>query len=125
TELTIAFTLCKGIGYALTAKAWSDWFSEVDIYRFSSGVTALCCVFPLLLLAAKLHLFWLYAAYIVYGVMQAGSELSWNMSGPVFSRHENSSLFSSVNVLTVGLRGCFAPALGTSLLYWTSPGFVI
>jgi hypothetical protein len=44
--------------------------------------------------------------------MQAGSELSWHLSGPIFARDEESSQFSGVNVLTVGVRGCAIPQLG-------------
>jgi hypothetical protein len=45
--------------------------------------------------------------------MQAGSELSWNMSGPYFAKDLDSSSYSSLNVLTVGIRGCIAPVIGT------------
>lgn len=125
TELAIALTLCKGIGFAATSQFWAKWMPRVDIYRFSSVVTLMAFLFPLCLLAAQMHLYWVYAAYIVYGVMQAGSELSWNLSGPVFSGDEDSSLYSSVNVVTVGLRGCIAPALGSYLVTIMSPGTVL
>ena len=125
TELAIALTLCKGIGFALTSQIWARWINKVDIYRFSSLVTVMAFLFPVCLIAAKAHIAWLYLGYISYGVMQAGSELSWNMSGPIFSQHEDSSSFSSVNVVTVGLRGCIAPGLGALLLYWSSPVVVL
>ena len=43
--------------------------------------------------------------------MQAGSELSWNMSGPLFSKQEESSSYTSVNIVTAGIRGlhCASP----------------
>lgn len=125
TELAIALTLCKGIGFALTSQSWAHWMHRVDIYRVSSLVTLVACLFPLLLLTANFHIAWVYVAYIVYGIMQAGSELSWNMSGPIFSKEEDSSVYSSVNVVTVGLRGCIAPFLGTLMLYWTNPSIVL
>lgn len=115
TELAVALTLCKGIGCALTSSYWARWMNQVDIYRFSSWVTALGSLFPLFLLAAQFHVVWLYIAYMAYGVMQAGSELSWNLSGPIFSKEEESSAYSSSNVLLVGLRGAVVPALGSLL----------
>jgi len=125
TELAIALTLCKGIGFAVTSQSWAHWMHRVDIYRVSSLVTLVACLFPVCLLTANLHIIWVYIAYISYGVMQAGSELSWNMSGPIFSKDEDSSVYSSVNVVTVGLRGCVAPFLGTLLLFWSNPSFVL
>jgi len=124
-ELAIALTLCKGIGFAMTSQIWAKWMTRVDIYRFSSVVTLMAFLFPLCLISAQFHLFWIYVAYIVYGIMQAGSELSWNLSGPIFSGDEDSSLYSSVNVATVGLRGCIAPGIGSLLVLWASPGTVL
>lgn len=117
TELAVALTLCKGIGFAMTSSVWARLMSKIDIYRFNSWVTLLAFVFPLCLLAAQINLVWLYGGYLLYGVMQAGSEMSWNLSGPLFAKEEDSSVYSSVNVLTVGLRGCFVPAIGSLLAY--------
>ncbi len=117
TELALAITLCKGIGFALGSPLWAKWINRIDIYRFSSWITALGCLFPLFLILAKFHIAWLYVAYLSYGFMQSGNELNWNMSGPIFARDEDSSVFTSVNVLAVGLRGCFVPALGTFFCY--------
>jgi hypothetical protein len=59
---------------------------KVSIYRFSSSVTILAAIFPVILLAAKFNVSWIYIGYLIYGVMQAGSELSWHMSGPLFCK---------------------------------------
>jgi hypothetical protein len=68
------------------------------------------------LISSQLHILSLYLAYALYGVMQAGSDLSWNMSGPIFAKDEDSTPFSETNVLAVGIRGCIVPSLG-ALLY--------
>ncbi|MCH9626283.1 MAG: hypothetical protein S4CHLAM123_14790 [Chlamydiales bacterium] len=115
TELSIALTLCKGVGFVLTSQLWANGMHRSDIFRFSSLIVLLGALFPLLLLTAQLHVFWVYIAYLLYGVMQAGSELSWHLSGPVFAKEEESSQYSGVNVLTVGLRGCVIPQLGAAL----------
>jgi len=124
-ELAIALTFCKGIGCALTSSSWARWFNKVDIYRFSSLVTIIGCLFPLCLIAAQFQLVWLYLAYGIYGVMQAGSELSWNMSGATFSKDEESSLYSSCNVLLIGLRGAIFPILGGLFVVMFNPATVI
>lgn len=124
-ELATALTLCKGIGFALTSRSWAHWMSKVNIFRFCSMVTLLACFYSLLLLGAKWHHYLIYFSYIVYGVMQAGSELGWRLSGPIFSQEEDSSLFSSANVLLVGLRGCVAPFIGSFLAYSVSPFLVM
>ena len=117
TDLAVAFTLCKGLGFAATSSLWARLMQKINIYRFNSWVTFLAFLFPLFLLAAQMNLLWLYAGYVLYGVMQGGSEMSWHLSGPLFSKEEDSSIYSSVNVLTVGLRGCFVPVIGSLFMY--------
>jgi MFS family permease len=115
TELAVAMTLCKGVGVAVTSSFWAKLINKIDIYRFNGYVTFLAFLFPFCLIAAQLHLGWIYIGYILYGIMQAGSELSWHLSGPLFAKQEDSSVYSSINVLSVGLRGCFFPILGSFL----------
>lgn len=116
TEMGMALAVCKGIGCGLTAQLWTRIFQKMNIYQFSSLVTLLAGLFPILLLLAPINVLLLYIAYILYGIMQAGSEFSWHISGLVFAKEQDSSIFSRTNVLTVGLRGCVIPALGASLL---------
>lgn len=121
TELAIALTLCKGVGFAVTSPAWARLMNKIDIYRFNSYVTVLAFVFPFCLIAAQYNLAWLYGGYLLYGVMQGGSEMSWHLSGPLFAKEEDSSVYSSVSVLSIGLRGCFVPAIGSWLCYSLHP----
>lgn len=115
TELAIAIALCKGIGFAAASRSWAHLLERINLFRLSSLVIFLACLFPICLLFAELHLSWIFFAYLIYGVMQAGSELTWHMSGPIFSGTEDSSPYSSVNVLAAGLRGCIAPCIGAFL----------
>lgn len=121
TELALAVTLCKGVGFALTSSLWAKWIHKVGIYRFIGTVTCVACLFPLCLIGAQFNLAWVYIGHIIYGIMLAGSELSWSMSGPIFAKHEDSSVFTNVNLVTVGIRGCFVPAIGSFLYYGTGP----
>jgi hypothetical protein len=121
TELTMAITLCKGIAFALTSPLWAKLLRTVNIFQFCTRVALLAGIFPLLLISAQLHIVWVFVAYLLYGVMQSGSELSWHLSGPIFSKGEDSSSYSSVNLAVVGLRGCIAPLLGGLLVGFISP----
>jgi hypothetical protein len=125
TEMAVALTLCKGIGFALTTPMWARAMHKLDIFKISAFPPICICFFAVCLMAAKVHIGWLYLAYIWYGIMQAGSEMSWHLSGLIFSKNEDSSTYSSVNVLTVGLRGCIIPPLGSCLLLVTAPTVVI
>ncbi len=125
TELSIALTLCKGVGFVLTSQLWAKAMGKTNIFRFSGLIALLGAFFPLILLASQWQLLFVYLAYIVYGVMQAGSELSWHLSGPLFSGEEESSAYSTVNVLAVGLRGSFIPHLGSYLCLLVSPAAIL
>ena len=124
-EVTFAMTLCKSIGYTLALPLWTRAMSRMDIFLFSGVVTAIAALFPIGLMAAQWNLVWLYTAYLVYGMMQAGSELSWNLSGPIFSKQEDSSTYTGVNVVSIGLRGCIAPPLGSYLCNLTNATMVL
>lgn len=124
TKILLAVAMCKGIGFAIASPLWVKWFNKVNIYRFLSWVTLLAALFPIGMLCAISHNGWLYASYLIYGIMQAGSELSWHLSGPVFAKDKESTIFSETNVLIVGIRGCLIPLLG-NLIYMTTGSSVV
>lgn len=115
TELALAVAFCKGIGFVVASPLWGTVMRQVSIFRFTAIVNLLAALFPLLLLGSQYHISLVYIAYLCYGVMQAGSEMCWNLSGPIFAKREDSSVYSSMNVLTVGVRGCIAPPFGNLL----------
>lgn len=125
TEMLLALTAFKGIGVALASPFWVKLFQNRNIYYFSALVTGLAALFPFFLMGAQFHIVLLYVAYALYGVMQAGSELGWHMSGPVFSEKEDSTMYSGTNVLTVGIRGCLVPPLGAFILSMTNSSVVM
>lgn len=120
-DLSAALIAFKGIGFALTSPLWASWINKTNIYRFTSFVSMLICIFPVFVMVSKYNIAWLYLGYLGYGVMQAGSSLSWNMSGPIFAGNQNSSLFTTVNIVSVGLRGCVAPAFGGIVCSYYGP----
>lgn len=125
TEIAIALTLCKGFGFAASSPLWSRFMHQMDIFRLSSLISLLGCLFPIALILASSNVLFVYIAYLCYGIIQAGSELIWNLSGPSFAKEKDSSVFSSVNIIAVGIRGCFIPALGSSLCLFLGAPFVL
>ncbi|MEX1013000.1 MAG: MFS transporter [Waddliaceae bacterium] len=125
TEMLLALGLCKGIGFAISSPFWTGYFQRVNIYFFSGVIALLAACFPVLLFFASSQLSFLYVAYLLYGIMQSGSELSWHMSGPYFSKDEDSSSYSAINMLTVGLRGCIVPFIGGLLLSFFGSVYVL
>ncbi len=121
TELGVAIALCKGIGFSFASPWWARLMNKINIFRFNGWVYFLAFLFPLCLIIAQINLIWLYAGYLLYGIMQAGNEMSWSLSGPVFAKEEDSSIYTSVNILTVGLRGCIVPVFGGLLEYVMAP----
>jgi hypothetical protein len=121
TDLAIALSIWKGIGFAMTSPIWGKYFTRHTIYSFSTVIFIFMGSFPLLLLFAPINTIWVYIAYLAYGIAQAGCHLSWNLSGPYFAKEKNSASYSSVNILMVGLRGSTIPALGTFLCALCGP----
>lgn len=125
TELSIAICFFKGIGYALTSPIWSKWLHNISIHMFNFFVTLFAGIFGFIVLLSAHNVNWIYVAFFLYGIMQAGSELSWHLAGPIFSKDKDSTIFTGVNVAMVGLRGSIAPFLGEIifLLFGTSMAF--
>lgn len=115
TEMVLAMGVCKAIGYALASPFWIKLFDRLNIYRFSSLVTVIALFFPICLIIAQFNPLLIYLAYLLYGGMQAGSELGWHMSGPLFAQEKESTAYTTTNVLSIGIRGCIAPPFGNFL----------
>lgn len=125
TEMLMAMSLCKSVGFALASPLWVRLLDHTPL-QYTCGITILlAALFPLCLLTATWVPLCIYLAYLLYGVMQAGSELCWHLSGPTFAHGEDSSPYSTTNVLAVGVRGCIAPPLGSALLGISQPFWVL
>lgn len=124
-ELAGAISIAKGLGFAISSFLWSRWIDNVNILRLSSIVSFSLSLFPLLLSLSMGGIAWFYLAYFWYGVGQGGSHLVWNMSGPIFSGKEDSSRYTGVNVVLVGLRGAVGPSLGGYLTILLGPVLVL
>jgi hypothetical protein len=111
-DLAIALSICKGLGFVFSSSLWAKAMQRFSIAKLACAVFVCTGFFPLFLLMTPLSLFWLYLAYFLYGIAQGGSHLIWHLCGPIFSDKEDSSQFSGVNVMMVGVRGAAAHPLG-------------
>lgn len=124
-ELAGAISIAKGLGFALSSFLWARWIDKVNILKLSSIVSFSLSLFPFLLSFSMGSIVWFYLAYFWYGVGQGGSHLVWNMSGPIFSGKEDSSRYTGVNVVLVGLRGAVGPSLGGYLTVLLGPVLIL
>ncbi|MBI5274085.1 MAG: MFS transporter [Chlamydiales bacterium] len=120
-DFSIALTIAKGLGIVVSSPLWTRAISKQSILNVSSIVCLGFALFPLFMIFSPIHLLWLYVAYLIYGIAQGGSHLIWHLSGPIFSKDEESSRYSGVNVIMVGIRGLIAPILGGIISQWISP----
>ena len=114
-ELTLAFSLCKGIAFISTSPLWAHFTNRVSLFRLNGYINLLSFLFMVFLLCSGIYAGLLFPAYLLYGMMQAGCELSWNISGPFFSKNKDSAGYSRLNLALVGLRGCICPFIGKFL----------
>jgi MFS family permease len=112
---TMSRLVWMGLGFIAATPFWKRKISLAGIYK-TTGIA--CLFFTLSALAwilAGVHINWFFVAFFLYGVAQAGSHLIWYLSGPLFAGNGDSSLFSTVNILTVGLRGLIVPFMASLL----------
>jgi hypothetical protein len=121
TDMTISRFLCMGLGFAFTSTLWSESLSKKPILQITRRVCLLFSLFPILLIFSLLNPFFVPISFLFYGIAQAGSHLIWHLSGPLFSGESDSSPFTAVNILMVGLRGLVAPLIGCLLCEIFSP----
>lgn len=112
TQLGLAFSLCKGLSFVIASPCWAKYANRISLYHLNAIVNLFTTLFFAFIMAASSNANWLFLAYFFYGAMQAGCEMSWNLSGPFFAGPRESTLYSSLNLACVGIRGCICPFLG-------------
>lgn len=118
-EIFSLFTLLEGLGFILTASFWAKFLQKAGVHRTAFLVATCFSLQPLLLITPAVACIFL--AYFFYGAAQAGSRLVWHLSGPMLCGNESSSQYTSVNILAIGVRGCFVPLLGAAFTQAFSP----
>lgn len=124
TQLGMAFSFCKGISFVLTSSTWAKYANRLSLYHLNCFVNLFTSLFFAFIWSSQFEINLLYLAYLFYGTMQAGCEMSWNLSGPFFSGKEESTIYSSLNLAFVGIRGCICPFLGYLLFINTNANVV-
>ncbi len=115
-EFAHARYIFMGLGFILFSPLWQKGMQNVSIYGLTLKICFGFAVFISLVFLSNFDIRFLYGAFFLYGASQAGSHLIWHLSGPIFSKEEDSTIFSSVNLVMVGLRGLIGPILG-SMIY--------
>jgi MFS family permease len=121
TNLATARFIFMAIGVAGSSLLWKKGLSHVPLLKLTLWVLVGFGLFPVALLMARIDLWFLYLAFFVYGVAQAGSHLIWNLSGTFFAAEQDSSPYTRVNILMLGLRGIAMPLIGGLLCDLVGP----
>ncbi len=124
-DLMIAYSICKALGFVLSSGLWARAMSRLSTQLFTSLVLIGFAIYPLIIILGQFSTNWIFAAYLVYGVAQAGSHLIWHLSGPLFAKEEESSRFTGVNIMMVGVRGTLGPPLGSLVCFLAGPVVVL
>ena len=106
-----ARNIFMGLGFVICSPLWGKMMARFSLFKVTSLVFVFCTLFPVALILAKFSIYFLYAAYIIYGFAQSGSHMIWHLSGPIFAKNEDSAKFSGINIVMVGLRGLVAPMM--------------
>lgn len=115
TQIALVYSVCKGLSYLASLPFWTRLCNARSLFFSGSVVKGLAAGYILCIFLGQLGYPWLIPAFCFYGAMRGGSELCWTLSGPVFSEKEDSTLFSSLNLLIGGIRGILFPFSGMAL----------
>jgi MFS family permease len=120
-DMTMSRFVWMGLGFVLATSFWRKRIALQGIYKLTGVVCLFFALSALCWILAGWGTVWFFVAFFLYGVAQAGSHLIWHLSGPLFAGNDDSSLFSTVNILTVGLRGLIVPFMASLLCVWIGP----
>jgi hypothetical protein len=119
-ELSLAFSFCKGIMYLFTSPYWAKLSNRFTLFHINAFANSLTAAFFIFIIASQYNTAYIYVAYLFYGSMQAGAEMSKSLSGPRFSGTDDSVDYSNLNLALIGTRGLVAPYIGHLLFVTTS-----
>jgi len=119
--------LVKGVlsqaGLLLLSSYLGKLHDRLHPFRFISLAFGMLALFPLLILTSAyfvrhewLGVFFVFAAFTVFGIAMSGINMAWNMSSIYFAGVNNAAMYQSVHVTLTGFRGLLAPVIGFALL---------
>jgi hypothetical protein len=112
TQITLARFVFMALGVMGASLFWKKGLQRMHLNTLSIWILLGFAIFASLMLLAQKNLFFLFCAFLFYGIAQAGSHLVWNLSGPIFAKGNGSIPYTSVNLLMIGIRGLIFPFLG-------------
>ncbi|MGE5196188.1 MAG: MFS transporter [Anaerolineae bacterium] len=121
STITTARFVFMGIGVICSSLIWKRGLQRLPINFLICLILIGFCLFPVALLLAQSNELFVYVAFVIYGVAQAGSQLIWNLSGTIFAGEGESLPFTNVNILMLSIRGCVVPLLGGKLCEMLGP----
>jgi len=120
-------SILMGAGIVLSSWFWKRILTRERVPQLTQWILFGFACYLLFMILSQVDRGCFYLSFLFYGVAQAGSHLLWNLSGILFSAKEDSTPFSRLNILMLGLRGAVAPALGGVLckVFGPVPVFVM
>lgn len=112
TDITLARFLSMGLGVASSSYLWNVGLAKIPLLKLTIWVLFGFSLFPLTLLLAGWNALFVYGAFFLYGIAQAGSHLIWNLSGTFFAGEGSSAPYTRANLLMHALRGAVMPLIG-------------
>lgn len=112
TKFIHARYIFMSIGIVCSTPFWKKALKYVCLNQLMPYVSLIFGLFPLVVVFSYFHNPIINSAFMLYGIAQAGSHLLWNLSGSVFSKNQDSTPYTALNILMQGIRGLFIPILG-------------
>jgi MFS family permease len=109
----------------LTLPLWARYLDRVHVAEFRARQNAVWVLGILILWwgAVEGSLWWLAAGRVIVGIVNGGGSLAWQLGHNDFAPKDQLTAYMGIHVTLTGLRGAFAPFLGTALyLGWSSHG---
>jgi len=117
--------ILMGLGFTSTSFIWKKLIIKKSINTLALWMISCFGIYAFfLVLSIYSHIFF-YIAFFCYGMAQAGSTFLWNLSSILFSKNQNSILYTSTNLLFLLIRGLIAPFLGSLLCYFIGATMVL
>lgn len=101
----------------LTIPLWATYFDRMNIVHFRVLQSAAALTTQIVIaIGAMTHQLWLVAVGTFFlGISSAGGNLAWNLGQNAFAPPDKVGTYMGVHVMLTGVRGLFAPFIGTIL----------
>jgi hypothetical protein len=122
---TQARYIFMSLGIVCATPLWKKVAKHYTLNQLMPWISCIFGFYPLIVIFSFVHKPILYSAFMFYGIAQAGSHLIWNLSSGYFSKDQDSTPYTALNILLQGIRGCFAPLLGGLMTQLMGPLIVL